>query len=162
MLTRSDLFLKKNKIDQLFCNINFNDFFAFHYLSFSGNSSSLSMMVKLSCSTKKIHYGQEELFIKSAFTDRDERHRLRALGLEHGDPHPGRGVVADVVGLNGEVGHRGLTDVTLFRIYKFKIKSVIFLVFSYGYTTPPSMTFKMWSNSPTSPSVTLWRDLQIN
>ena len=66
---------------------------------------------------KKIHYGQEELFIKSAFTDRDERHRLRALGLEHGDPHPGRGVVADVVGLNGEVGHRGLTDETLFWTY---------------------------------------------
>ena len=112
-------------------------FFVFIHLSFSGKSSSLSMMVKLSCSTKKIHYGQEELFIKSAFTDRDERHRLRALGLEHGDPHPGRGVVADVVGLHGEVGHRGLTEPTSFRIYKLKIISVFFWFFRTGIRLLP-------------------------
>ncbi len=37
--------------------------------------------------------------------------------------------MADVVGLNGEVGHRGLTEPTSFRIYKFKIKSVTFFGF---------------------------------
>ena len=80
MLTRSDLFLKKNKIDQLFCNINFNDFFAFIHLSFSGKSSFLSMMVKLSCSTKKIITAKNNFFKKAP-----SQTAMNATGCEHLD-----------------------------------------------------------------------------